>query len=448
MTLSGFLSALPAIAVLAILIMVHELGHFMAARLQGIYANKFSIGFGPVLWKYQGPETEYALRAFPLGGFVGFPDDDPEANNIDPNDPNLLRNRPILDRAIVISAGVIANLIFAYLVLVVQVGTVGVQQVSQPGVLIDGFFKVSEVSSQAAQAGIQPGDSLFINGNKDRGKFDVVYNPSTNSAELLATTSPVEFQIGQKDESGKLKPKTITLSPQIGANGTGQTGVGLTPTPALKAGLKPGDVVLSLNGHTFGQSIREIQTFQNTIRESANTPVQMKVQRGNQVLLLTIIPAANADNEGTIGVGLSPNGEFQRQRVGGLGAFSVAAEAFQNIVVDTIDGFGKLISRFSKVADQVAGPVAIVAVGAKIAQSDAASLFQFAALISINLAIINILPLPALDGGHLAFLLIEGVRGKPLPTKIQDGVMQTGLMLLLGLGIFLIIRDTANLIPQ
>jgi len=126
----------------------------------------------------------------------------------------------------------------------------------------------------------------------------------------------------------------------------------------------------------------------------------------------------------------------------------VAAEAFQNIVVDTIDGFGKLISRFSKVADQVAGPVAIVAVGAKIAQSDAASLFQFAALISINLAIINILPLPALDGGHLAFLLIEGVRGKPLPTKIQDGVMQTGLMLLLGLGIFLIIRDTANLIPQ
>jgi RIP metalloprotease RseP len=89
--------------------------------------------------------------------------------------------------------------------------------------------------------------------------------------------------------------------------------------------------------------------------------------------------------------------------------------------------------------------VAIVAIGAGIARSDAASLFQYAVLISINLAVINILPLPALDGGQLAFLLIEGVRGKPLPNQIQENVMQSGLMLLLGLGIFLIIRDTANL---
>jgi len=107
-----------------------------------------------------------------------------------------------------------------------------------------------------------------------------------------------------------------------------------------------------------------------------------------------------------------------------------------------------LVSRFNTVASQVAGPVAIVAAGSRITQSDAANLFYFAALISVNLAIINILPLPALDGGHLAFLLLEGLRGKPVPSKIQDGVMQTGLMLLLGLGIFLIIRDTANLIPQ
>jgi RIP metalloprotease RseP len=449
MSLSGLISVLPAIGVLAVLIIVHELGHFMAARLQGIYANKFSIGFGPILWKYQGPETEYALRAFPLGGFVGFPDDDPEENKIDPNDPNLLRNRPILDRAIVISAGVIANLIFAYLILVLQVGTVGVQQTSQPGVLIDGFFKVSQVSPQAAQAGIQAGDSLFIDSSKEQGKFDIIYNPATNSVDLLTTsTSPLELQMGRKDEAGKLKPVKVTLTPEVGANGKGATGIQLTPTPAVQAGLKPGDVVLALNGQEFGQSVRSIQAFQKTIRENPGKPVEFKVKRGDQVFPITVTPKPNAENEGTIGVGLSPNGEIQRQRVNPIAAFGVGAEEFQNIVNDTIAGFGQLISRFSKVADQVAGPVAIVAVGAKIAQSDAASLFQFAALISINLAIINILPLPALDGGHLAFLLIEGVRGKPLPTKIQDGVMQTGLMLLLGLGIFLIIRDTANLIPQ
>src|SRR5689334_5556279 len=129
------MSVLAAIAVLAVLILVHELGHFVAARSQGIHVNRFSLGFGPVLWKYQGAQTEYAVRAFPLGGFVGFPDDDPDTD-IPPNDPNLMRNRPILDRAIVISAGVIANLIFAYMLLVAQVGLVGIGQASQPGVLI------------------------------------------------------------------------------------------------------------------------------------------------------------------------------------------------------------------------------------------------------------------------------------------------------------------------
>lgn len=447
MAFSGFFSALPAIAVLALLIVVHELGHFLVARLQGIYANKFSIGFGPILWKYQGPETEYALRAFPLGGFVGFPDDDPDASGIDPNDPNLLRNRPLLDRAIVISAGVIANLIFAYLILVIQVGTVGVQQISQPGVMIDGFFKVAEVSPQAQQAGIQVGDSLFVNGEDGR-KFDLAYNAANNTAALLTTTSPVEVQVARKDTAGKTVPSQVTLTSAIAPDGKGQTGILVNPTPAIQAGLKPGDVVLALNDYTFNQSVREIQTFQQTVRNSPNQPVQMKVQRGGEIFTVTVTPKANEENEGTIGVGLSPNGNVERVRINGLAAFAAGAEQFQTIVNDTIAGFGQLISRFSKVADQVAGPVAIVAVGAKIAQSDAASLFQFAALISINLAIINILPLPALDGGHLAFLLIEGVRGKPLPTNVQDGVMQTGLMLLLGLGIFLIIRDTANLLPQ
>ncbi|WP_044258304.1 site-2 protease family protein, partial [Richelia intracellularis] len=119
------MSVLAAITVLAILILVHELGHFLAARSQGIYVNRFSLGFGPTLWKYQGSQTEYAVRAFPLGGFVGFPDDDPDSK-ISPDDPNLLRNRPILDRAVVVSAGVIANLVFAYLVLIVLFGIVGI----------------------------------------------------------------------------------------------------------------------------------------------------------------------------------------------------------------------------------------------------------------------------------------------------------------------------------
>ncbi|HIK18862.1 MAG TPA: RIP metalloprotease RseP [Leptolyngbyaceae cyanobacterium M33_DOE_097] len=361
------MSVLAAIAVLALLIVVHELGHFSAARLQGIYANRFSIGFGPTLLKYQGKNTEYALRAFPLGGFVGFPDDDPEAYGLDPRDPNLLKNRPVMDRVIVISAGVIANLLFAYLLLVTQVGISGIQEFKPaPGVLVPAVK--TELSSAAAKAGIQ-------------------------------------------------------------AN----------------------DVILAVNGKSLGADREAIQTLMSEIQNNPSQALKVEIQRDGQKLAqpLTVTPILGEDGKGKIGVQLSPNGTIDRRRITNpIEILTTAATEFQRITVLTVQGFGQLLTNFGQMADQVAGPVKIVAEGAKLANSDATNLITFGALISINLAIINILPLPALDGGHLAFLLIEALRGKPVPNQIQEGVMQTGLMLLLGLGIFLIIRDTANLIPQ
>jgi RIP metalloprotease RseP len=438
------MSVLAAIAVLAILIVVHELGHFFAARAQGIYANRFSIGFGPVLWKYQGPQTEYALRAFPLGGFVGFPDDDPEANDIHPDDPNLLKNRPILDRAIVISAGVIANLIFAYLVMLFQVVTVGVPEAAQPGVLIPQLAaEVSAVTPVAAQQGFQVGDTLFLDGKA----FTYSFEPAKSTSVLVArgSSSPAKLDVFRKNPDDG-KPEHLNLTPSV--NGQGSTGVSLKPTAAMKQGIQPGDVVLAANNQEFDRSLRQQVELRRLIESSPNIPLQLKVRRGDTVQTLTVTPQPAATGEGRIGASLDVSRPIERRRVLCLNAFGIAAENFQQLVNDTIDGFGQLIRKFSQTASQVAGPVAIVAAGAKIAQADAGSLFDFAALISINLAIINILPLPALDGGHLAFLLIEGLRGKPLPNNVQEGVMQTGLMLLLGLGIFLIVRDTANLIQQ
>ncbi|HEY9807568.1 MAG TPA: RIP metalloprotease RseP, partial [Candidatus Obscuribacterales bacterium] len=266
--------------------------------------------------------------------------------------------------AIVISAGVIANLIFAYFLLVGQVAAVGTPEFSyRPGVVVPKV--AAEVSSAAA-----------------------------------------------------------------------------------KAGIKPGDIILRVNNQELGASKQAIQTLMEEIQTHPNEALPITVQRSGETLSLSVTPDLGPEGKGRIGVQLAQNAEVKRRRASNiLEAFSTGAREFQRIVVLTVQGFGQLISNFGEMADQVSGPVAIVALGANIARSDAANLFQFAALISINLAIINILPLPALDGGQLAFLLIEGLRGKPLPTKIQDGVMQTGLMLLLGLGIFLIIRDAANLEP-
>ncbi|MDJ0725400.1 MAG: RIP metalloprotease RseP [Prochloraceae cyanobacterium] len=355
------MSILAAIAVLGILIFVHELGHFAAARLQKIHVNGFSIGFGPALLKYQGPETLYAFRVIPLGGFVSFPDDDPESE-IPPEDPNLLSNRPILDRAIVISAGVIANLVFAYLLLVGQVATVGMQEVNYlPGVLVPQVL--SEKESVAARAGIQAGDTIV----------------AVNNRELEASKDGIEY-------------------------------------------------------------------LMSTIQDSANKSIDLTVKRDAEIKTISLEPSVGNDGKGKIGVMLQPNNEIIRRRPDSLGEiFAVGAKEFDRITMLTFGGFWQLVTNFQETAQQVAGPVAIVAVGAELAQNDLANLFQFAALISINLAIINILPLPALDGGQLAFLAIEGLRGKPLPSRIQENIMQTGIVLLLGLGVLIIIRDTTRL---
>ncbi|WAL62370.1 RIP metalloprotease RseP [Thermocoleostomius sinensis] len=356
------MSVLAAIAVLALLIVVHELGHFLAARLQGIHVNRFSLGFGPILWKYQGKETEYAVRAIPLGGFVGFPDDDPDSN-IPPNDPDLLRNRPVLDRAIVISAGVIANLIFAYLVFVAQFAGVGIPE-----------------------------------------KFD--YQPGVLVSEVISQTAP-----------------------------------------AAQAGLRSEDLILAVDGRSLGSSETAVRTLMEEIQASPNQPIDLTVQRNDQELTVTVTPEAGEDGVARIGVQLLPNGSItEYRRPNGIGEVLIlAAEQFQNTFVRIVQGFVTLITDFGSVAGQVAGPVKIVEQGAGLAAANASSLFPFTAIISINLAIINILPLPALDGGQLVFLLIEALRGKPLPNRIQENVMQTGLVLLLGLGIFLIVRDTTQL---
>jgi membrane-associated protease RseP (regulator of RpoE activity) len=355
------MSTLAAIGVLAVLIFVHELGHFLAARLQGIYANKFSIGFGPVLLKYQGKQTEYALRALPLGGFVGFPDDDPESD-IPTDDPNLLRNRPLFDRAIVISAGVIANLIFAYFLLVVQVGVTGFQQINyHPGVVVSGI--VDNLSTAAGKAGLQAND-------------------------LILAVDKVQLGDG--------KPAIVKLMAEI--------------------------------------------------QNHPQQPISLEIQRGTATLEIRVTPDPNPEGKGQIGVKLAPNADIIIDRAQNpVDAMTKGATEFERVVVLTIQGLAQLVTNFGETATQIAGPIKIVEIGSNIASTNIAGLLQFGALISINLAVMNILPLPALDGGQLAFLLFEGLLGKPLPMKLQDTVMQTGLFLLLGLGVFLVIRDTANL---
>eukprot|EP00878_Enallax_costatus_P002424 GHUV01002601.1.p1 GENE.GHUV01002601.1~~GHUV01002601.1.p1 ORF type:complete len:473 (+),score=117.90 GHUV01002601.1:154-1572(+) len=353
-------SVLQALGVLAAIIAVHEWGHFTAARLQNIHVTQFAIGFGPPIVSFKRGEVEYSLRAIPLGGYVAFPDDDPKTSKFPQDDPDLLQNRSIPERALVISAGVIANVIFALAVLFAQMNIVGKAQTSYlPGVLV----------------------------------------------------------------------------PQINSGGV-----------AERAGFQQGDVILRVGDHEVKANPLQVPDLVSTIKAHPNEKLVFQVQRGEQILDLKAKPAVGKDGSGAIGVSLLSHTYIKHTMPSNVAdAFTMAGSEFNRLAGSVLSGLKNIVTNFSGMAGQLSGPVAIVAAGSEIARTDAAGLYQFCAIVNINLAVVNILPLPALDGGYLLLLLLEAARGKKLPETLEQGVMTSGLLLMMVLGVGLAIRDTINL---
>tara|TARA_Y100000589_G_scaffold300633_1_gene310916 strand:+ start:2994 stop:4073 length:1080 start_codon:yes stop_codon:yes gene_type:complete len=351
------MNVLTSITVLGFLIFFHEMGHFLAAILQGIYVDGFSIGFGPSIIKKKINNITYSFRAFPLGGFVSFPDF--EQNGIEANDPNLLKNRPLFQRAIVISAGVFANLLLAYIILIINIHNVGIQYDPDPGILV------------------------------------------------LAT---------QTDKA------------------------------AYQAGLLPGDQILKIKDNTLGVGEQAVNSLVKEIQQSPEKSITIQIMRGSQIKEISIIPQ-NTDGKGTIGAQLQPNIRQETYKTKNISElFKFVNKEFSSLLSKTIAGYKGLITNFSSTAQQLSGPVKIVEIGAQLSEQGGTGIFLFAALISINLAVLNSLPLPLLDGGQLLFTIIEGFRGRPIPEKIQIAVTQSSFFLLIGLSLVLIIRDTSQLL--
>ncbi len=351
------MNVLTSITVLGFLIFFHEMGHFLAAILQGIYVDGFSIGFGPSIIQKKYKNITYSLRSFPLGGFVSFPDE--EVNNIDPQDPNLLKNRPIFQRVIVISAGVFANLILAYTILIINVTTIGIPFDPEPGILV------------------------------------------------LAT---------QPEKAADL------------------------------AGLEPGDIILKIETNILEVGDQAVSTLVKKIQNSSEKPISIEILRNEVFKEITLTPK-NVDGKGTIGAQLQPNIRKETKKTKNIiELFKYTNNEFSSLLIKTIQGYKGLITNFSSTAQQLSGPVKIVEIGAQLSEQGGTGILLFAALISINLAVLNSLPLPLLDGGQLVFTLIEGFRGEPVPVKVQIAVTQSSFFLLVGLSVLLIIRDTSQLL--
>ena len=346
-----------SIGVLALLIFFHEAGHFIAATSQGIRVSGFSIGFGPALIKKEYKGVTYSIRALPLGGFVSFPDDE-ETSSFSPTDPNLLSNRPIPQRLIVISAGVIANLLIAWLVLFLQTTFIGIPTQPENGVLI----------------------------------INVQENEAADFAGLIA-----------------------------------------------------GDKVISINGHKLGAGQEAVENLVNEIKSSPGKSIRLEKQSNEIRSTIEITPKDNL-GVGKVGAQLQQNilsNSFKKVTI--VESIRNSSHQFSDLLIRTIKGYQGLFTNFASTSKQLSGPVKIVELGAQLSDQGISGISLFAALVSINLAVLNSLPFPLLDGGQFSLILIEAIRRKPIPEKIQYAFMQTGFLILVSLSIVLIIRDTSQL---
>ena len=210
------MNVLTSITVLGFLIFFHEMGHFLAAILQGIYVDGFSIGFGPSIIQKKFRDITYSFRAFPLGGFVSFPDE--ELNNIDPKDPNLLKNRPVIQRVIVISAGVFANLILAYTILIVNITTIGIPFDPDPGILV----LATQPKKAASLAGLEAGDKILEIETSTLGVGDQAVSALVKEIQN-SSGNPISIKI---ERNGVFK--NLTLVPK-NVDGKGTIGAQLQP---------------------------------------------------------------------------------------------------------------------------------------------------------------------------------------------------------------------------
>ncbi|MBD2793606.1 sigma E protease regulator RseP [Xenorhabdus sp. 42] len=434
------------IVALGVLITVHEFGHFWVARRCGIYVERFSIGFGKAIWRYTDKQgTEYVIALIPLGGYVKMLDE--RVAEVTPERRHMaFNNKTIGQRAAVVSAGPIANFILAVIAywLVFVIGVPSVRPV-----VLD-----VKPDSIAAQANILPGMELKA--------IDGIETPDWNSVRLAMISklgeSSVSMEVSSLRSTDNIH-KTVNLHgwefdpskqdvllsmgimpvvPRVSA----QLDKVHPDSPAAKAGLQSGDRIIKVNG----QDVDVWHTFSSFIRKNPNLPLKLDVARSGGLISLTLTPEAkelpNGSEEGFAGVELKfiPLADEYKvlQQYGPFSALYEAGDKTWQLMRLTVNMIGKLIVGDVKL-NNLSGPISIAKGAGVSADSGLVYYLMFLALISVNLGIINLFPLPVLDGGHLLFLAIEKIKGRPVSERVQDFSYRIGamlLMLLMGLALF------------
>lgn len=434
------------IIVLGILITVHEFGHFWVARRCGIYVERFSIGFGKAIWrKIDKHGTEFVIAWIPLGGYVKMLDE--RVGEVSPERRHLaFNNKTVGQRAAVVAAGPIANFLLAIVAywIVFMIGVPALKPVIadiRPNSIAE-QAKLTPGMELKSIAGIETPDQNSVRlalvskiGAKEVS-FVVSDPNSLSESENILNLQHWNFDPEKQDPilSLGIMPVSARLDSKIVEVTVGSV--------AEKAGLQAGDRIVTVDG----QPIDTWHPFTYFVRQSPNKPLALLVERNGSSLELTITPTAIALKDGTevgqVGAQLQvlpPDEQYLiMQQYNPFSALYEATDKTWQLMGLTVKMIGKLVVGDVKLTN-LSGPVSIAKGAGMSADSGFIYYLMFMALISVNLGIINLFPLPVLDGGHLLFLVIEKIKGGPVSERVQDFCYRIGimaLMLLMGLALF------------
>jgi len=420
--------------VLGVLVFVHEFGHFLVARWHGVRVITFSLGFGPKLLKVQRGDTEYCVSAVPLGGYVKLAGETIEEDRTGAPDEFLSKSKWV--RFQVYLAGPVMNLLLAWLVLagVLYRGADVAISDSSPAVIGS-----VEPGSPAEKAGLEVGDRIVSVAGRDVPTWDAL-----NIEVVTKANRTLDLGV---DRHGQ--PMTVQVTPSaVGKYEIGVIGVNpvmrpevfqVTPgQPADRAGIRRGDVVLAVDG----QRGLDRDAIIDRLRASAGKPLAFTLGRDGQTIEATVTPESSG-GVGLIGAGIYSS-EFRRIDPTLLQALGMSAQ--QNwestvLIGRTLKG---LVSRETPVK-QLMGPISIASMAGTAAQLGWLSIFNLMAMISLNLGLLNLMPVPVLDGGHIAILGVEGLARRDLSVRVKERILMVGAALIMLLMVTVIYNDILRL---
>ena len=419
--------------VLGVLVFVHELGHFMMARWHGVRVLVFSLGFGPMLLKVRRGDTEYALSAIPLGGYVKMAGENPDDPRTGQSDEFLSKTK--WQRFQILIMGPVMNLLLA----VILMSIVLMQGAELPAYLDEPVIvgKV-EAGSVAERAGIRPGDRIVRVSGEDIPSWDkfgmAIGTKADRDVQLtIVRDGRDEQMIVRPLAQGRWEVGDIGVLPDVYPHVSGV----VTGGPAERAGMKPGDVLLAINNQrvVFSGDVVDL------ISANPGAPIEVRVRRDSQELPLTVTPTV----EGKVGrIGITIGNQTRTFMPGPLESIGLSIERnveFSGLILKTLGG---LITGDTSLR-QLMGPVGIAQLSGESAQAGWVALFALMASISLNLGLLNLMPVPVLDGGHILIMGLEAIARRDFSLQVKEKMFLAGFVLLMALMVTVIYNDLTRI---